>query len=259
MGELMNVDGMLTNVLFGYLGAGESSPEVPLKAFWDVSSFVDAYTLVLLCVMVVAGAIGGLAGYFLGGRGRNDDELSPVACAIVGITASLVVPLALNMFSSETLAKGARDPLSLLVFVGVCVLAALFAVRLSCRRPEMGVEQILLLKEGLARIEADLCEPDLSELKPSEMEVVQGDLKADDYRILEGLAQSRFLFRSLSGLAGDTGLGRDLLAKRLPLLVRQGLIRQRLTDEGNIRWALSPRGRLTVNQWVLLRPRDEER
>jgi hypothetical protein len=41
--------------------------------------------------------------------------------------------------------------------------------------------------------------------------------------------------------------------------VRQGLIRQRLTDEGNIRWALSPRGRLTVNQWLFLRPKDEDR
>jgi hypothetical protein len=255
----VNLEGLLTKLLLCSSVEGANPSEASVKGLPCLLAFLDSYTLFLLIVMVCAGAVGGLAGYFLGNKANRGDGLSLIASAIVGVTASLVVPLVLNMVSSDTLSKGEKDPSSLLVFIGICVLAALFAVRLSYRRPETGMEQISSVKEAIARIETDLCEPDLSELKGAEMETIQGDLKPDDYRVLEGLAQGRFIFRSISGLAADTGLGRDLLARRLPLLARQGLLRRRLTEDGNIRWALSPKGRLAVNQWLLLRPNNGER
>ncbi len=86
-------------------------------------------TYVIVGSMLVAGAVGGLINYFL----IDPKEESPLAwwkLMIVGVGASFMVPVLLNMISSELIAdievpKPTTDPVSkLLILTGFCLLAA---------------------------------------------------------------------------------------------------------------------------------------
>ncbi len=95
----------------------------------------------IAAVMVVSGALGGLVGRFLdeaGGAGRvtaEADAPMPPALAwwkhvLIGITAALMVPIFLDMISSDLIdrirgqAGQERDPAGLLNLAGFCLVAA---------------------------------------------------------------------------------------------------------------------------------------
>ena len=83
-----------------------------------------------ISVMIAAGALGGVVNYFL--NRKNDPEGSSIGKSItVGIGAALLVPLFLNMISSnltEMIRGSSTTPADLskiLVFAGFCLIAAI--------------------------------------------------------------------------------------------------------------------------------------
>ena len=79
---------------------------------------------VVVGIMFVCGTLGGLVNYW--GESIPDAEKRPVLKRIsAGIAAALVVPLFLNMISSSLLGDSQSKPLSLFVFAGFCVVAAI--------------------------------------------------------------------------------------------------------------------------------------
>ncbi|WP_217427604.1 YEATS-associated helix-containing protein [Sphaerotilus uruguayifluvii] len=122
----------------------------------------------IVAVMVGAGALGGLVGRFLGetaGRDRpaeapaDSPAAAPLAWwkhVLIGIASALMVPLFLNMISSDLIARirgvaeDSGDPLLLLNLAGFCLVAAV-----SSRGFIGSLSERLLQEVRQARAQAD--------------------------------------------------------------------------------------------------------
>lgn len=91
---------------------------------------LDNYLLLLFGIMLFAGLLGGIANYFISERGGAFSIKELVKYAVLGVVASLTVPLFLNMISSDLLAMAHSRPIDLFVFAGFCLLFVLFSRRL---------------------------------------------------------------------------------------------------------------------------------
>lgn len=91
---------------------------------------LDNYMLLLFGIMLFTGLLGGVANYFLSDRGDVFATRDLLKYAVLGMVASLTVPLFLNMISSDLLAMAKSRPVDLFVFAGFCLLFVLFSRRL---------------------------------------------------------------------------------------------------------------------------------
>jgi hypothetical protein len=89
----------------------------------------DNFVLVLVVVMLCAGGLGGAVNHFFAQEGQVSGSIFGRAM-LVGIAAAFMVPLFLNMISSNLLDQirgpdgSSGDPIKLLVFAGFCLVAA---------------------------------------------------------------------------------------------------------------------------------------
>lgn len=90
---------------------------------------LDNYMLLLFGIMLFSGTLGGIANYFLSDRDGAFSAKALFKYAVLGVVASLTVPLFLNMISSDLLAMAKSRPIDLFVFAGFCLLFVLFSRR----------------------------------------------------------------------------------------------------------------------------------
>jgi hypothetical protein len=107
---------------------------------------LDNYMLLLFGIMLFAGLLGGIANYFLSDRGGAFSAKGLFKYGVLGIVASLTVPLFLNMISSDLLAMARTRPIDLFVFGGFCLLFVLFS-----RRAVEGISARLRQQFGATR------------------------------------------------------------------------------------------------------------
>lgn len=87
-----------------------------------------ANTYLILILISFGGILGGTVNYF---QTHSKDEGSfrkYVSCVVIGIAAAFLVPLFLRTISSN-LITGSPQPLDYLVFLGICLVAAIFSKR----------------------------------------------------------------------------------------------------------------------------------
>jgi hypothetical protein len=224
------------------------------------------YMLTLFVVMVIAGGFGGLINYFL--TIKSDPENAGILKSVtVGIGASFLVPLFLNMISSNLIdsIKGTNqvpaDQSKLLVFAGFCLVAAIsstaFIRTLSDR---------ILSEAKAARKEAEEAKLEAAQAKDEVLEVqatidpiidketepeptlenagkrsVMAGLSEDARKLLDAFARSKYTHRSVRGLSKDTGLEPPDVERILADLVKQGLVSQR-DSKGGLRWFITQEG-----------------
>jgi hypothetical protein len=83
----------------------------------------DQFIWMLAAVMLVAGVLGGTVNHFV--THETDAPRLPLSRSLLaGITASFMVPLFLNMISSDLMEQVRGDTSKLLVFGGFCLIAA---------------------------------------------------------------------------------------------------------------------------------------
>lgn len=95
----------------------------------EVNGLVDSYMLLVLGIMVTAGILGGVANYFLAERHAEFTWRDLFKYAVLGVVAALMVPLFLNMISSNLLDLARTRPINLFVFAGFCLIAVIFSRR----------------------------------------------------------------------------------------------------------------------------------
>lgn len=82
------------------------------------------HIFILATVMLLAGIFGGLVNYYL--YGDNDPEATSLPrCLVVGVGASFLVPVILDLVSSELILETQGDPSRLLIFTGFCLISAI--------------------------------------------------------------------------------------------------------------------------------------
>jgi hypothetical protein len=222
------------------------------------------HVLCLVGIMLTAGALGGVINYYQSVESPLGQSNETVAArfrprmwhrTVVGIGAALLVPLFLNMISSDLLLACKESPSKLLVFAGFCIVASIsssaFIRSLSDRLLEQAAQSAEEANRRVDEVKTDL-EPIKAKATEPGVETVPGSGKTFSaevappspaaQKVLRALCETEFAFRSLEGLSKSTGIGRDELETILSELSQEGFVRHTSTEDG-LRWCITKKGR----------------
>lgn len=225
---------------------------------------MDNHILFLISIMLAAGAFGGLINYF-----QEQDDTSPTSadstnlvhqhhilhCLTIGIGAALLVPLFLNMISSDLLIACKETPTKMLVFAGFCLIAAIssrsFIGTLSNRVIDMvkKVEkeaeranlEINAVKKEVQPVIQKATEP-MIELSSDNAALQDTTVNGENNQVLLALSKSQYAFRTLAGISNFTKLSQDKVKEAIQELMDAGLVNENLQDGGKY-WCLTKQGK----------------
>jgi YLATT-like protein len=220
----------------------------------------------LIAVMLAAGSFGGIINYYLSLR-ADPENTTLRKSVIVGIGASFLVPLFLNMISSNLIDsikgtnKESGDSSKLLVFAGFCLVAAIsssaFIQTLSDRilkeakdarkQAEEAKAEAVEAKVQVAEVHADVTplinkatEPEPT-AETAAAAALAGELSDKERQILKEFARSKYSRRTLRGLSADTHIRGDELETLLGALLSKGLVDKHESSNGT-RWFMTAEG-----------------
>lgn len=240
--------------------------------------------LLIIGVILAAGCLGGTVNHLLT-RNTDPDALKFWPSVIVGIGAAFLVPLFLNMASSNLVeqiraAQGPADFSKLLVFGGFCLAAAISSRAFiktmservlreaaeakkkasaaeekaeSAEQRAIGAEQSAnQLKSEVEPIVANQTEQDTVSEPLSLGEEPRVLLNESERKVLEALANGRFTLRTRTGLARDSSLPKQVVNDLVLELKEKGLVSSTnvLKSDGSVRprWYITPEGRAVVSE-----------
>jgi uncharacterized membrane protein len=138
----------------------------------------DHFIWVLVGVMLAAGVLGGTVNHVT--QETNAPRTTLLRALLVGATASFLVPLFLNTISSSLLDDVRNDPSRLLVFAGLCLVAAVSSRVFTRTTSDQILNEIKQAKDDAsqAKLEAGQALAAARELgtKVTEVQKVQADL-----------------------------------------------------------------------------------
>lgn len=212
------------------------------------------HILVLAAVMFLAGVFGGLVNFYVY-TPDEDDHTNLARCLVVGVGASFLVPVVLDLVSSDLILESQADPSKLLIFTGFCLIAAL-----SSRVAIANVNDRILMEAHTTRQHSENMEYDLRMIKENIVPLLdtetEHDSKADDEsvlspadeldvtttQVLKTLASGRYIFRSVVGLCKDTNSDSTTVEHSVSVLQARGLA-GRINSKKGLRYHVTEKGR----------------
>src|ERR1041384_2441111 len=197
----------------------------------------------IFAIMTAAGMLGGAVNHFLS-QETNPDQKYFGRSLWVGMAASYMVPLFLNMISSNLIDSiRAGDKSKLFVFAGFCLVAAIssraFIRTLSdrvLREAKEAKEQAIQANANVAEVRMEI-EPIVAKETeaetPAKLEAMPAGLAAlneDEKTILNVLANGRYALRTVGGLATETNIEKMKLVQMIRDLTEKKLVGMRLSD-----------------------------
>jgi len=200
------------------------------------------YCILIIILMIVAGLLGGITNNFRNER-EEKNKLLLLKNISMGICASFMTPLFLNMISSNLLKEGALDNLKLFVLFGFFLIASLsskvFIETLSARvlsQLERNLEDVKKKEEVLSGKER---EPEEAEETNLFLKGRGFDLDDNVKKVLTALGSGKYAWRTLRGIAKEIEIPKETVLNSLNWLSSNGLA---VTGEKG-RWALTLEGR----------------
>ncbi len=218
-----------------------------------------SHIFILATVMLIAGVFGGLINFYQMNQDKNDPA-SLQRCIVIGVGASFLVPVILDLVNSELILEIQGDPSRLLIYTGFCLIAAV-----ASRLVIVNMSDRILREASTARAQSDAVHYELrvlqDELLPlieTETEQDLGDdnhaaeleqeLDATSSKVLKTLGCGRYIFRSMSGLCREADTDESTMNKTLNVLVSRDLA-GRISGKKGVRWYLTEKGRRMM-EWV---------
>lgn len=211
-----------------------------------------AFVLVLIFIMLITGVFGGLINFYLLNQNIKDTA-SLLRNLVVGVGAAFLVPVALEIIGSSLIGLSQTDPAQLLIFTGLCLIAAL-ASRLvvtnkldrSLLNSQTAVTEVNNLTAQLKNLEASILplletETEIEASSQEEQEELD-NLDVAATLVLKTLANSRYIFREEASLLNEIDLPEADTSKSLTILRSRGLAGKSLSNWGQ-RWYLTEKGR----------------
>lgn len=212
------------------------------------------HIFILATVMLLAGIFGGLINYYIYGE-KDPDAASLPKFLVVGVGASFLVPVILDMVNSELVLESQGDPSRLLIFTGFCLVSALisrfFVDNLSDRilgeaknaksisqdvQHDLRIIQSEILPLVDTETEQDLGKDD------AEIDNAVDELDVTSTKILKILSSGRFIFRSLAGICKEANEEESTALKTLHVLTTKSLA-GKVSGKNGIRWYITEKGR----------------
>jgi len=212
------------------------------------------HIFILATVMLLAGIFGGLVNYYLYGE-KDPDAASLPRFLVVGVGASFLVPVVLDMVNSELVLESQGDPSRLLIFTGFCLISALlsrfFIDNLSDRilneaqvaksRSEEVQQNLRIIQNELLPLIDTETEQDMSGSDPQTTEM-SDELDVTSAQVLKILSSGRFIFRSLAGVCREANEEESTILKTLHVLTNRSLA-GKVSGKNGVRWHITEKGR----------------
>jgi hypothetical protein len=225
-----------------------------------------SFLMILTFVMIAAGILGGIVNYLL--ERKADPEGSSVGKSIaIGIVASFLVPLFLNMISSNLTDQIRGTPTSspdlpkILVFAGFCLVAAISSTAFIKTLSDRILQEAKEAKKVAHQAEKKVSEVQ-SEMQPlvdkeTEDEVPSNAavplagsvalIDPNERNILQNLANGKWVLRTRTGVAKETGIGKSEVDRMMDDLRKRELVDYRWIvgkpGEKKRRWYITRNGR----------------
>ena len=194
-------------------------------------ALLDNYMLIVFGIMLAAGVFAGVANFFLSDPEGKASGRELLKYLVLGVVAALIVPLFLNMTSSNLLEFGRSRPNALFVFGGFCLIFVLLS-----RRPFDSIMHKLMnlgQKRG---------EPPIASTPRNAEDFFRAGLSSADLEIMRAVSQGGSVYENLADLASDTTPPKEFVNERLVLLRQLGLLELRANEKNVLHMCLSAAG-----------------
>jgi len=212
------------------------------------------HIFILATVMLLAGIFGGLVNYYLYGD-KDPDAASLPRFLVVGVGASFLVPVVLDMVNSELVLESQGDPSRLLIFTGFCLISALLSrffidnlsdrilneAQVAKQRSEEVQQNLRIIQSELLPLIDTETEQDTSSEDPQVVQV-NDELDVTSTHVLKILSSGRFIFRSLAGVCREANEEESTILKTLHVLVTRSLA-GKVSGKNGVRWHITEKGR----------------
>ncbi|MFC3679845.1 YEATS-associated helix-containing protein [Bacterioplanoides pacificum] len=212
------------------------------------------HIFILATVMLLAGIFGGLVNYYLYGD-KDPDAASLPRFLVVGVGASFLVPVVLDMVNSELVLESQGDPSRLLIFTGFCLISALlsrfFIDNLSDRilneahvaksRSEEVQQNLRTIQNELLPLIDTETEQDAAS-EDNQVHAMVDELDVTSTQVLKILSSGRFIFRSLAGVCREANEEESTILKTLHVLTIRSLA-GKVSGKNGVRWHITEKGR----------------
>jgi hypothetical protein len=201
-------------------------------------------TILIIVLMIGAGLLGGITNYFRIEQEKKD-WFSFSKNVLLGVCASILIPLFLNMISSSLFKESESDTSKLFILFGFFLIASLsskvFIETLSQRLikdVEKTKEKVEEITKAALPVIGKETEPEEPEEKVSFLKVRAFSFDDNAKKVLKALG-GKYTWRTLRGIAKETGMTKEDVLNSLNWLSSNGLVE---TGEKG-RWALTSEGR----------------
>ena len=208
------------------------------------------YIWIILGIMLLSGILGGIVNFSMSQiQDKSPDKKSCWKYIIMGIVAAFVVPLFLNMISSNLLEIGQSKPLTLFVFCGFCLIAAVFSRSFLENIYNKVIRQAQKAEKEAQEVKYASSEPDEAEDISHSMTILEQQrekLSKNDNKVLSAFGTGKYNFRSISGIKNETNLRKETVQDSLISLVSKAIIIQTYGKDNQRLWYLSTSGKRLV-------------
>jgi len=209
----------------------------------------ESYIILIVGIMVISGALGGMVSALLSARDDQPFFSLIIKHSLIGVVAALMVPLLLNLLSSDLLESGQTRPLKLFTLSGLCVICAVFSTRFLER-----MYGSILKHEGQygQAVDKNGDQPDRIEeqvlKEPPVMSPDKAKKPENQSRILRELAVAEDAKLTLTDLMENTEISQKDFDETVSLLMAKGAVAQELSSGNQLKLVLTPRGRQQLNK-----------
>lgn len=205
-------------------------------------------TLLITLLMLSAGLLGGITNYFRAEEDKN--KLSSFFKNILmGISSALLIPLFLNMISSNLLKESSEDSSKLFILFGFCLIASLSSKAFIQTISDRLLNEVKKTKEKMEDIEKDVApiisketEAEGGEDTRSLFQLRAFSFDEESKKVLSSLSSSKYSWRSLPGITKETGLPEKNVLNSLDWLSTNRLVVKTNGKNGTL-WGLTLEGR----------------
>lgn len=192
------------------------------------------------------GIFGGLINYFRLTRDKNSTLRFLVAKSLLtGLGASALVPLFLNTISSDLLTSSQTNPIDYFFIGGFCLISAIFSSKFIDSLGDRVIQDVNRVSNEVEKVREELdnsiVERESETFIDSKEEYDKLDY--DEKEIIESLYDTKFTYRSISGISLEKRKSKDFVQSILNKLETKGYVMKYVRDNGWIRWKLTERGR----------------
>jgi len=209
----------------------------------------ESYIILIVGIMVISGGLGGMASALLSARDDQPFFSLIIKHSLIGVVASLTVPLLLNLLSGDLLESGQTKPLKLLTLSGLCIIFAVFSTRslervFGSRLKGEGQYDQEVHKNGAQH---DRIEEHAVKAIPASS-IDKAKKPENQSRILRELAVAEGAKLTLTDLMKNTEISQKDFDETVSLLMAKGAVAQELSSGNQLKLVLTPRGRQQLNK-----------